>query len=222
MKYLLVVGLNCNVYRKEPQVRIFVGDKLIDEFNVKHNPLTIEKDILQPKIKILQLKTHWGKSPPLLRFYEVDIDNHIDRTQIRLEVENNDNNYTNGFINKSTFLCFREFSLLPADPNLYQRLLHSARKRLNSVNYAWYRRNNNFFDLTKCSTWIGNNAQTLKYKNFRLCTIGGSGTLSCELYKKYRILIPLIHHPYQYTMDYVFYDYIYDKYQQHANQRNTD
>ena len=41
MRYLLVVGFACDVYRREPRARIFVGDKLIDEFLVSH-----EKDKL--------------------------------------------------------------------------------------------------------------------------------------------------------------------------------
>jgi len=226
MKYLLVLGLYCNVYRKEPQIRFFFKDQLVDEFNVKHHPdidnISTHKDILKPKGKKLQLESYLIKSLPLLRVYEIDIIDSIDQAQIRIDIENNDNNYTNGFVNKSTFLCFREFLLLPKDPSLYRRFLYSARKRLNSVNYAWYRRDNYFFDLTTCSTWIGNNGQTIKYRKLRYYTIGGSGTLSCQLYKKYKILIPLVHRPYQYTMDNVMYDYIYNKYYQYANHRNPD
>ena len=36
MRYLLVVGFNCKVYRREPQARLFFNEKLIDEFNIKH------------------------------------------------------------------------------------------------------------------------------------------------------------------------------------------
>ena len=35
MKYLLVVGFHCDVYRREPRARLFFNDKLIDEFNIK-------------------------------------------------------------------------------------------------------------------------------------------------------------------------------------------
>ena len=31
MKYLLVVGFHCDVYRREPRARLFFNDKLIDE-----------------------------------------------------------------------------------------------------------------------------------------------------------------------------------------------
>ena len=46
MKYLLVVGFACDVYRQEPRARIFVGNKLIDEFYIPHH-----KDTLTPAIK---------------------------------------------------------------------------------------------------------------------------------------------------------------------------
>ena len=34
MKYLLVVGFACDIYRQEPRARIFIRDKLIDEFYI--------------------------------------------------------------------------------------------------------------------------------------------------------------------------------------------
>ena len=36
MKYLLVLGFCCDVYRKKPRARIFVDDKLINEFDIPH------------------------------------------------------------------------------------------------------------------------------------------------------------------------------------------
>ena len=42
--YLLVVGFICNVYRKEPKVRLFLNEKLIDEFNIKNRSEKIDSD----------------------------------------------------------------------------------------------------------------------------------------------------------------------------------
>ena len=50
MRYLLVVGFHCDVYRKEPQARIFFGNKLIDEFyipNCKDTLPTVIKEFSQ-------------------------------------------------------------------------------------------------------------------------------------------------------------------------------
>ena len=43
MKYLLVVGFACDVYRQEPRARIFVDNKLIDEFNIQHHESNFQK-----------------------------------------------------------------------------------------------------------------------------------------------------------------------------------
>ena len=62
MRYLLVVGFACEVYRREPRARIFVGDKLIDEFTISHstdNLFTLKKkniDSSYPKYILNNIK----------------------------------------------------------------------------------------------------------------------------------------------------------------------
>ena len=55
--------------------------------------------------------------------------------------------------------------------------------------------------------------------------IGGSGNFYCELIKKYRILLEKLKCPeyaYIYNLNYLVNKVLYDKYEQHANQRNTN
>ena len=37
MRYLLVVGFACEIYRREPRARLFFNNNLIDEFYIKHH-----------------------------------------------------------------------------------------------------------------------------------------------------------------------------------------
>ena len=107
MRYLLVVGFYCDVYRREPQARLFFNDQLIDEFNIQHclenknlispygisiYPSSPDKSTnytLEPtSIKFREdttsksLMTYYSKSLPTLRLYEVNIDNQLKKSSI--------------------------------------------------------------------------------------------------------------------------------------------
>ena len=118
MRYLLVVGFVCEVYRREPRARIFVGDKLIDEFTISHstdNLFTLQKKniekyhILNPllpsNLKIKNFTT--------LKFYELRIDKKNENIKIRIIVDNNDSNFSNSFITASTLVKFKNYSFFP-------------------------------------------------------------------------------------------------------------
>ena len=90
MKYLLVVGFACDVYRQEPRARLFLGDKLIDEFYISHNtnilnssPPTFfqDKHILQPN-SINDLVNTKIKNFPSLRFYEIKINQNHEQLKL--------------------------------------------------------------------------------------------------------------------------------------------
>ena len=70
MRYLLVVGFACEVYRKEPRARIFVGDKLIDEFYIPHH-----KDILPNVIKEFQQNKHILQPFSRIEEFNIQINN---------------------------------------------------------------------------------------------------------------------------------------------------
>ena len=230
MKYLLVIGFHCEVYRREPRARIFVDDKLIDEFYISHytDPIYVNKAVdLKHQLDPYNKRKYLEKSIPL-RFYHLDIEDRLQQTHICIEIDNNDSNYNNGFINKSTLLQFRILSLLPADRKIYEWFRQKAQNQRFTYRYAWYHRKctNNFFTLQNKATWIGINQQKVfDYDDAFNCDIGGSGSLHCELIKKYGILLKKLPDPkqtYIYGVSNDLHSLIYDKYEQHANQRNTD
>ena len=233
MKYLLVVGFYCNVYRKEPQARLFVGDKLIDEFNIKH---CIDKDYisfeffkdyhtLQPRNRETS-NSLLIKTMPNLQFYEIDVKKKQDLLELRIDINNNDNNYNNGFMTKSTLLQLRIFSFFPLNKKILLRLKKINYKNRLTKNYAWEGCiKNAIFDLTSNDfQWNKENGQIITNTPGNLLKkyyIGGSGCFKCELVKKYGMFIAKLKKPYRYSLDYSII-YFYDKYQQYANQRNTD
>jgi hypothetical protein len=237
MKYLLVVGFSCDVYQQEPRARIFVGNQLIDEFYIQYHKDTLctamkkfsgNRHILQNFSKIDYNLNIRIKNLPPLRFYEVEIDqSHADRLELRIEINNNDNNYTNGFMTSTTLLQLRVFYFFPLNEKLLTRLDKIMIKNRLNKNYSWLCRQKSFiFDLVLNGLqWQGKNGQifnstknTLLHDN----KIGGDGNFTCELIKKYGIFIPILSKPYRYNFNKFFLDHFYDKYQQHANQRDTN
>jgi hypothetical protein len=232
MKYLLVVGFSCDVYRQEPRARIFVGDKLIDEFLIQHHIDTLDTakkfysnyTTLQPyqDFEILNMRL---KNFPPLRFYEIEIGTTLDRVELRIEIENSDSNNTNGFITQSTLIQLQVLNFFPLHQKLLSRLNEIKNKNRPTQKYAWYRAHkNSMFDLIRNGLcWQGKNAQIFDSKRIQLefHKIGGDGVYTCELVKKYQILTNKIKKSSRYYFDYILIDYFIDKYQQHAHQRNS-
>jgi hypothetical protein len=239
MKYLLVVGFACDVYRQEPQARLFFNEQLVDEFYITHqddkknliHPIHNLKHRLEPCADELEMEYLKNKLP-LLRFYELDVNDKLQQALIRIDVNNNDSNYNNGFMTKSTQLQFKVLSLLPADRKIYEWFALKSQTQRLTDRYAWHRKNlyNKFFSLVDNSTWIGKNGQKFtniapSLKETVIYTVGGNGSLHCELIKKYGILLGRFQcakHTYIYMVKNTLHTVIYDKYEKYANQRNTD
>ena len=235
MKYLLVVGFSCDVYRREPRARIFVGDKLIDEFFIQHHNDTLStaienfysnRQILQPH-SLNEFINMQIKSLPPLRFYSVEIGTTLDRTELRIEIENIDSNNTNGFITKSTLIKLQVCFFFPLHQKLLLRLNEIKNKNRSTQNYAWYRSDKNFiFDLIINGLyWQGKNRQTFNSDEsnvLSMCKIGGDGVFTCELVKKYQILINKTKKSNRYNFNSKLIDYLLNKYNEYANQRDTN
>jgi hypothetical protein len=236
MRYLLVVGFACDIYRQEPRARIFVGDKLIDEFYIPHHKDTLNtatenfrqnKHILQPILNehILNLEI---KNFPPLRFYEIELSQTQNLEELRIEIINNDSNYNNGFMTTSTMLQLQVCDFFPLNEKLLSRLVKIRKKNFINKNYAWFFNNRNIiFKLNENGMeWRGENTQTFENtatKKIQRSNIGGSGHFSCKLVKKYGIFISKLSQAYRYNLLKTnIMNYFINKYKQHENQRNTD
>jgi hypothetical protein len=228
MRYLLVVGFACNVHRREPRARIFVDDQLIDEFLISPHKDTLtdarklfyqNKHILQPFLSNDFMTTDI-KNLPSLRFYEVEIDQTKNQLKLNIDIENNDNNNTNGFITKNTLLQLQSLYFFPYHKKILSYLDDIKIKNRIGKDYAWYRRNgNDFFNILFQTKWHGKNRQVVPS---HLYNIGGSGYFCCELLKKYGIFIPKISKSWKFSMIKNMEFYFINKYEQHANQRNSN
>ncbi len=234
MRYLLVLGFACDVYRREPRARIFVGDKLIDEFFIQHHIDTMNttrknfwsnRQILEPfsedKLKNIMIKNY-----PPLRFYSVEIGTPLHRTELRIEIENSDSNNSNGFITKSTLIKLQVCFFFPLHQKLLLRLAEIRNKNRLTQNYSWYCLNENFlFDIVRNGLcWHEKNGQIFNPKKYNLASyqIGGDGVFTSELVKKYQVLINKTKKPYRFNFDSFTIDYLLNKYMEYENQRNCN
>lgn len=243
MRYLLVIGFACDVYRREPQARLYLDDQLIDDFNISQNLDYVCVALHNCKTKLHRLQpfshsTHDNlliQNFPALRFYEVEIDKKIERLSIRIDINNSDSNYTNGFMTKTTLIRFKYCHFFPLDKRVLSKLSEISKINRLSKNYAWYRTSKNFiFNLVQNGMhWKGVNGQKIanflninsvskKMLNFAEISVGGDGNFFCHLTKKYGIFIPTLLRPYRCHFDWRITSYFFDKYCQHANQRNNN
>ena len=103
MRQLLILGFYCEVYRREPRCRVYVNDVLVDEFNIPHSPCKhsdINNIRLSPKF-FGRDHVRLEQNTPFLKHIEFD-DQDTKEADIRIEIQNNDNNYANGFMTKCT------------------------------------------------------------------------------------------------------------------------
>lgn len=219
MKYLLVVGFFCNVYKVEPKVRIFLNDILIDEVIVEHQDKIYPKsekhflDQLPAKEKT-DLHISFEKVLPKFLIYNIDVDDNWKKIRLKLDVDNDDSNYSNGFMTKSTLLILDQLFLLPENKNLYLKFKDWRRKKMLSANYAWFCScHRDFFNCTTSLYWNQNERKKVEPGE----CVGGSGYFECELYKKYKIFIPDLSQPYRFNLQEKLIEYIYDKYSENEN-----
>jgi hypothetical protein len=230
MKYLLVLGFACNVYRREPRARIYVGDQLIDEFHISNtsdnllmatNKFFEIRHPLQPFQSFTLYNLHIKNFPPL-KFCELEIDKKIKHLTLRIKIDNNDSNYSNGFMTYSTLIKLTVCCCFPLDKRVLSRLKKIKNKNRIDKNYAWYRSNKNYiFDLVRNGMcWKGVNGQKFETnKNFLLAyhEIGGDGEFFCQLNKKYGIFISKLFQSYRYNFRPTLIDYLLNKYKQYEN-----
>jgi hypothetical protein len=232
MKYLLIVGFSCDVYRQEPLARIIIARQLIDEFYItKHSDsLTALREKITGNWQTgssVDIDKNVLKNFPPLRFYEIEIDETVDKLHLQIQIKNDDSNYSNGFITTSTLLKLQICYFFPLDQKLLSRLELIKQKNQLTENYAWYcSPKNRIFDLLANGLyWKGENGQVMDNTNtFILAAynIGGNGDFFCELTKKYSMFIPKLIRPCRHSFNPKVTNYLLDKYYQHANQRNTD
>lgn len=123
MKYILVLGIEYKKYKKPAGISLFIGEKFIDRFELHqdYSTATNMSSHLEPYWFDTLYKSHWlikhrglrkwQDMPQFFKIYEIDGD-YI-KGMLKLQVENSNSNYTNGFIKNSSVMKFTVVSFFP-------------------------------------------------------------------------------------------------------------
>ena len=106
MQYVLGLGILCKKYKKNPIIRVFADDTFIDEFEIAHDDETKKFTDFSKNLQLS--RNHTAK-----HFHLSYIDERHLNSKISIHVQNNDSNYTNGFMSKSTVIAFDSTFLIP-------------------------------------------------------------------------------------------------------------
>ena len=159
---LLALSFYCDVYKKNPNIRIFINEQFIDEYDIESH----KDENLKPYLKV----------------YKLSIPAYPLNLSIKLEIKNNDSNYNNGFMTKSTLLKFYTFHLVNViDVNNLE----------NIVNMLYNRKSYELtpFNLIPYTGWI--NRENLYIENPSHLYIGNSGTFTCHLIRYHNNFKPI-------------------------------
>ena len=142
MRQLLMLGFHCEVYRREPLCRIYINDVLVDEFNIPQSDgVAFEVDVLDP-LRPRKFLENFITNPPFIKYIEFD-DAGADTLDVVLKIENDDNNYANGFMNKYTHIILSDLYLTS------KKVLENIDKLTNNFKFSrenWKKFNCNILD----------------------------------------------------------------------------
>ena len=145
MRYVLGISFYYKKLKKNAKMRIFAGDHLIDEFTVENDigpKAVVNTDtksyryrfLANDKYKSTQDTNMSGPGqnyyycnfpPKKMSLYEID--ESVLQKEIRIECENDDTNYTNGFMTKWSYVQFYYIFLMPKSLFNKKRFLRVAK-----------------------------------------------------------------------------------------------
>ena len=152
MSYILGIGLLYKKYKKNATIRIYINNNLIETYQLTQdiNHIEIPTSIIKSFMKKLKRFNHNSLSIPDLiqikckipKFLKlIEIEEEKLTGEVRIEVDNDDSNYTNGFMSKSSLIEPNFFILCPKEllknngqfffefqENLYKKLVSKIEK----------------------------------------------------------------------------------------------
>ena len=121
MQYVLGVALEYKKYKKFARVKIFANEHLIDDLTLDEDIDT--KTVSYGKIEVgpnFKTEPYSAEIPKKIFIYEVD--ESVLKNNIRIEVENDDTNYNNGFMTKWSYISLHKVFLIPKNYLDFEKL----------------------------------------------------------------------------------------------------
>ena len=135
MQYVLGIGLFRKKFKTDPIIRVSINDILLDEFTLDHEDTEeityAKKDLFD---HYLPISTPYKRPMTIsknIKLYKFNDSIFGGNNKCELEIINNDTNYTNGFMTKSTVIFLNTLFLVPLKYCLYDK--NSIQKFNNEV-----------------------------------------------------------------------------------------
>ena len=233
MRQLLMLGFYCNIYRQEPLCRVYVNDVLLDEFDIpQRDKVDVEIDLLDPFASHKRLQ-HFTTNTLFLKCIEFD-DADADSLDVVIKIHNDDNNHANGFMSRYTNVtlsrCYLASEKLLENVDNIQNNFKFSRK-----NWEKYNRNiANFYADSNRTRMFNNHVRDMKsnFPGIQVKSneyiggygIGTSGHYRLTVKKKLGFWLDSKKccKGYWRAGSINLVKYIYDKYKQHEDQRNSN
>tara|TARA_R110000803_G_scaffold3792_1_gene12944 strand:- start:56 stop:841 length:786 start_codon:yes stop_codon:yes gene_type:complete len=125
MKYFLVIGIEYKFFQRPANITIHVGNRFIDEFTLEKDfpPATdllshvdskwYEKHGKEHWITRKRYVEKWNQLPALFKVYEID-DSALEG-KLEIKVQNDNSDFTNGFMKNSSLIKFPIVALFKKD-----------------------------------------------------------------------------------------------------------
>lgn len=221
MECVLIISLSCEVFKKNPIARVFLGDTFLDEFDIRQ--INAYEDNT-PKT------FYWVMIPEVnavlhnIREYHVDLP--FKDTELSIEIYNDDNNFSNGFMTKYTKVFLNYVYIFPKKLLKHHHRL-GKNWRFNKISYDNLRSFKKHFK--KRAYLFSNMIPGVKFvskknvhEQIRDLSLGESGVYKLRLYKKHGILWSNKVNGYVRCKHCDVFNFFINKYLQDENQRSGD
>ena len=114
MFYIFGLSFEYHRYRRDAVLKVYADDNLVDEINLSES-IGLKSVNLNSCPQAYQGPNNYSHvriMPEKLLLFEIK-DQHL-YSDIRIEVQNDNNNYTNGFMTKSSYIKFHRMFLVPS------------------------------------------------------------------------------------------------------------
>ena len=115
MKYVFGFNVGVKLYKKFPTIQVFTQDRLIDEVQLDDSHAYTEFSLLDDDESLTNkpFKSQLNSVSKKINLYILN--DECLQDNIKLVVKNQDSNYTNGFMTKSTIIRFSHIFLMPEE-----------------------------------------------------------------------------------------------------------
>ena len=200
MKYILILGYQ--LFEKNntvPIIKVSLNDTLMEEFrcdNTASTEVTFKTKIIvdvtgEGGFKHKDTKSVYSQfqSPSKYKIYELDDENWPGENKLKIEVNDNKSNYTNGFMNKKSLVSFNPIFLIRKD------ILLDKEKMFRLMKYEYWAEM--MYPMKKAKQrwkWPGlssyeHRGQDIRESHEELCKGGENFTLEFPIIKKYNMRV---------------------------------